>query len=585
MTKLSNSLVVTGIIILIGFLFINYASAPPNGFTNAPFNGFCTECHSSSSALNGTVSMSGIPSEVLPGELYQVRLKVKSTTGTPVTSGFEAVAVYSNTNLNAGDFISTSADVGTSTSSGREYIGHRGPKQFTGDSVSWTFNWQAPQNPSGNAITVYFAANITNGNNRDNGDHPVSGSLGFSIMPQLQPLVAGIQSQMDVSCSGLSDGSATVMASGGSPPYSYQWSNNNAGSMATNLGAGNYQVTVSDNAGGSITVDVAILEPDPLNAMVTAVNPTCDNTSNGNLSAAVSGGTLPYHYQWSEGSSTATINGLSSGSYKLTITDANSCLLTADAMLTASDLQAPTLVVHDITLYPDQNGSIDFSVADAIDLVEDNCSLDSVWAELAAPLSCSTDEVSGLIMARDGSGNLTQSALQIAIMDTIAPIMICPGSIASNEPEVQFTDPTASDNCQLEIVAQVSGPASGSLFPEGISTIVYVASDQAGNTSSCSFTVEVQSSTTARPNYLSNNIRIYPNPFQQNLSIALRQDDFGEAVLILYDLQSRVAGVHKVRIPADHVIHWSDLAIPEGIYLLEVQIGADKIFRKVVKMQ
>lgn len=581
----SNSLVVSGAILVVYVLFTNYASAPPNGSTNAPFNGFCTDCHSSSSALNGTVSISGLPQEVVPGQLYQVRLRVKSTTGVPVLGGFEAVSVYTSTNLNAGDFISTSADVGTSTSTGREYIGHRGAKQFQSDSVTWTFNWQAPLNPGSNSITIYYAANITNGNNRDNGDHPVSGSAVFSITPLLQPLTAGIQNQTDVSCKGGSNGSVSLVASGGNPPYSYQWSNGNSSSNMENLSAGDYQATVTDNDGSMITIPVVITEPEALQSTISISNPTCVNATDGSATLLVSGGTPPYIYKWSTGSTTPTINNLHPGTYGLTITDANNCLTTSAIVLTDQDTIPPTLMVHDLTVYPGPEGNTTFSVNDVVSSVMDNCSLDSLWADIPTPLSCAQEPVSVTVNAIDDAGNSSQKTVQLTIVDTSAPVLVCPESIETDNPEVQYDAPVASDNCQLDIVAHISGLASGSLFPEGTSSISYIAADTAGNTSRCSFTITVHGNTSARKDASIAGIRIYQNPFEHNLKIELPTNNVQDIQLVLYDLQSRVVNLFQVKDLVGPVIEWNDLTFPEGIYVLDVRIDGIHHLSKVIKLK
>ena len=115
-------------------------------------------------------------------------------------------------------------------------------------------------------------------------------------------LVANTTAQDSVSCNGLFDGSASVTAIGGNLVYSYQW-DVNAGSQttdtATNLGAGTYTVTVSDQYGCSDDTTVTVLEPDVIVANTTAQDSvSCNGLFDGSASVTAIGGNLNYTYQW-----------------------------------------------------------------------------------------------------------------------------------------------------------------------------------------------------------------------------------------------------------------------------------------------
>src|SRR5438477_140844 len=60
---------------------------------------------------------------------------------------------------------------------------------------------------------------------------------------------------------------------------------------------------------------------------------------------------------------------------------------------------------------------------------------------------------------------------------------------------VSWTAPTATDNCAGATITQTAGLASGSLFPAGVTTVTYTATDAAGNTAACTFTVTVSPDT------------------------------------------------------------------------------------------
>ncbi|MEM9022418.1 MAG: SprB repeat-containing protein, partial [Bacteroidota bacterium] len=131
----------------------------------------------------------------------------------------------------------------------------------------------------------------------------------------------------NVSCNGFADGSATASGSGGSPPYSYLWSNGDTTASPTTLSAGTNTVSITDNNGcGPMTASVTITEPTAV--VVTAVvdsSATGAANADGGATASASGGTMPYTYAWANGATTASITGVLPGTYTITVTDNNGC--------------------------------------------------------------------------------------------------------------------------------------------------------------------------------------------------------------------------------------------------------------------
>ena len=134
-----------------------------------------------------------------------------------------------------------------------------------------------------------------------------------------------------ISCYG-GNTSATVSATGGNPAYSYAWSDGQTTPTANNLVAGSYTVTVRDAGGCSVTLPCVITQPLELVATVNVRDIYC-GVSQGSLTATVIGGTQPYTYIWSNGINTVENSGLSVGQYGLTVTDANNCMASTNAMV------------------------------------------------------------------------------------------------------------------------------------------------------------------------------------------------------------------------------------------------------------
>ena len=128
------------------------------------------------------------------------------------------------------------------------------------------------------------------------------------------------------SCNGNTNGSAMVSPSGGTMPYLVIWSNGTSTTTASNLAAGNYTVTVTDENGCVETGNVSLTAPPALNLSVSQqTNVFCNGAASGSATVAASGGTPTYIYTWSNGGTGAIQNNLAEGTYTVTVTDDNGC--------------------------------------------------------------------------------------------------------------------------------------------------------------------------------------------------------------------------------------------------------------------
>lgn len=135
-----------------------------------------------------------------------------------------------------------------------------------------------------------------------------------------------LSSITNASCFSSCDGSATFTSSGGAAPITYNWSpSGGTGLSATNLCAGNYVLTATDATGCSSSAAVNIVEPTQLVTSTTFTDAKCFNECNGTGSTTPSGGTAPYTYSWSNGSTLQSPADLCSGANTVTVTDSNGC--------------------------------------------------------------------------------------------------------------------------------------------------------------------------------------------------------------------------------------------------------------------
>ncbi|MBE7441621.1 MAG: T9SS type A sorting domain-containing protein [Flavobacteriales bacterium] len=129
-----------------------------------------------------------------------------------------------------------------------------------------------------------------------------------------------------VSCNGGADGTITITPSGGIAPYTYSWMPNPATTQfINNLIAGTYTVTVTDANGCTEQLNSVVTEPVPLVTTLIPTDISCFGANDGMINSNTNGGTLPYSYAWSNGSTTQNISGLNAGSYNLTVVDGNGC--------------------------------------------------------------------------------------------------------------------------------------------------------------------------------------------------------------------------------------------------------------------
>lgn len=224
----------------------------------------------------------------------------------------------------------------------------------TGGTAPYTYEWSNGETDSDIAglEPATYSVTITDANGCSLTDtFAVSSGSTIMIIQSLQAdtCVAGV-------------GSISISVSGGVPPYDYQWSTGDTGSSLTNLSAGTYLLTVTDSIGCVATAESNVQEIGNPICNINVVNADCDSAG-GTAILLCAGGTAPYSFQWSNGETDDQADGLTMGTYIITITDAAGCV----SIDTAEILQSgnPPVATY-TTVEPgcgDENGSIDVSVS------------------------------------------------------------------------------------------------------------------------------------------------------------------------------------------------------------------------------
>lgn len=160
------------------------------------------------------------------------------------------------------------------------------------------------------------------------------------------------------SCGALADGSISLSISGATPPYSVFWSNGQNGPVLTGLNEGGYQAIVVDANGCRDSLLAGLEAPPILAAVVEAMEPSCYGLSDGQLTAEASGGVPPWSFAWSNGVEGPEATGLSAGTYRLSLTDADGCFFE-----TAMALDQPDSLFAGYTIIPpSSNGASDGAI-------------------------------------------------------------------------------------------------------------------------------------------------------------------------------------------------------------------------------
>jgi hypothetical protein len=174
-----------------------------------------------------------------------------------------------------------------------------------------------------------------------------TGSGSFAVQ---EPAPVWTTFTQQYACFGENNGSAEVMANGGTPPYSYQWSTGATTAAISNLSPGMYFYTVTDSRGCTSTTGLVCIFNSQFTATATANSPDCASGADGSANITVTDAIPPVGYAWSNGATTASVHNLSPGTYGYTVTDVFNCAITGSVSVAAG-----TIITASVTQLPGGN--------------------------------------------------------------------------------------------------------------------------------------------------------------------------------------------------------------------------------------
>jgi len=227
----------------------------------------------------------------------------------------------------------------------------------TGGTGPYTYQWSDPAGQSTQTATGLSAQTYT---------VTVTDSKGCSVTQTATvtapPALTATVSKVNALCNGTT-GSATATPGGGTPPYTYKWSDPAGQTGATaDLLAGNYTVTVTDQAGCTIVSSVIINQPEAIQLTATITDVSCSGAADGQIVVQTAGGTPPFNFIWDSGENTATITGKTAGDYIVTATDANGCTAVLQNTITEATELLLDVSTTDIKCFGENNGAVELAI-------------------------------------------------------------------------------------------------------------------------------------------------------------------------------------------------------------------------------
>ncbi len=231
----------------------------------------------------------------------------------------------------------------------------------TGGLSPFTYDWSndGPENPDNDMEDIFglnvgeYFVTVTDAN-------LCSATTSDTITALPQIILTTIV--VNVACNGDSTGSVNLTVTGGTPGYTFAWSNGASTEDINDLPTGIYFVTVTDAANCSAFTVVNITEPAAILLTTTAQNVLCNGDTTGSINLIVNGGTPDYTFLWSNGDNSQNITGLLAGTYTVTVTDDNGCTQTTSQIVTEPSQITLSTTQTNVDCNGAASGAIDLSV-------------------------------------------------------------------------------------------------------------------------------------------------------------------------------------------------------------------------------
>jgi len=379
---------------------------------------------------------------------------------------------------------------------------------------------------------------------------------------------------VDATCA-QANGAASITATGGTSPYTYNWSNGATSSSVSSIMGGEYSVIVSDN-NGCQELDTIVVDSGTVIQIATTniSHLSCYGDGNtGSITVDASGSTGPYTYSWSTSITTATISGLGPGNYAVTAFDAGVCFNNKAITINEPDSITINLTPSAASCFQGSDGGIISNVSGG------TAGYTYSWnnSETTADLS-SVGAGDYTLDVTDANSCLNSKSTTIGQPEVL--VLILPATI------------NASSDTSNDGSATVS--PSGGTTPYSYNWSNGAITDEATSLSAGDYTITVTDANDCQASGtvtvladstisilewdISEDLIVYPNPTSYILNVHFNNTMLKDATLSLYNMTGEIVLKQEV----DKIEMQLDLSnFTKGIYLLRINndkyIGSRKI--------
>lgn len=326
---------------------------------------------------------------------------------------------------------------------------------------------------------------------------------------------------------------------GGTPPYSYSWSNQNTIALNDGLCAGSYTVTVIDMNACETTASGMVYDSTSTQSTDTSFvinvntnNVSADGECDGNMQTSIFGGTAPYGFVHSGGETTANLANLCAGFYSVTVIDSNGDSLSYSYLISSPET------------YYDNDTYVDSVVVDSVSsLLSEDCDInyqnvDSVYI-----------------------GSLGFPSMDLVVVNWIVFYNGTQSTVVTESYYLQ----SGNGTYVLELSLYCPNKATDNFLKA--TDQIYYSTNLVGSSgvNGLSESNDV-------------NVNIYPNPFNEQITIQLSEN--GSYNIEIYDISGRLLLSEKYN-SSSIILNVNELNV--GQYLVKIQEDDNILIRKIIK--